>query len=150
VSPRLRRAKPNARRSYPINIDFGGARMRRLTCLIAFTVLIQGASAAAQTPSAPAAEQAISTSPVVLDDGELATARAGDGVKVEILTRQQLTGSTTVNTVNANTLVSGSVNFSENALSNFNGIGNFVINTGANNTLQGAINVSVLAAPPAN
>ncbi len=44
-------------------------------------------------------------------------------------------------------VTSGAVNFSDNALSGFRGIGNFVVNTGANNTLQGAINISVVTTP---
>jgi hypothetical protein len=77
----------------------------------------------------------------------MAALSGGQGADVEVLTTQQLTGATSNNTVNAGTVISGPVTFSENALSGFSGVGNFVINTGANNTLQGAINISVVSAP---
>ena len=83
-----------------------------------------------------------------MSEGEMAQASAGQEViTVEALTRQQLTGATTGNTINAGVLTSGQVTFSPQALNGFNGIGNFVINTGANNTLQGAINFSVVTVP---
>jgi hypothetical protein len=80
----------------------------------------------------------------------MADLSAGDGASTtlaEVMTTQQLTGTTTGNTVMAGTLTSGAVNFSPEALSGFNGVGNFVINTGANNTLQGAVNISVVTVP---
>ena len=83
----------------------------------------------------------------VLPASEMASLSGGEGVDVAVLTRQQLTGTTTGNTVNAGTVTSGAVNFSDNALSGFRGIGNFVVNTGANNTLQGAINISIVTTP---
>jgi len=93
----------------------------------------------------PAAPQATAEAP--LPSSEMASLSGGEGVDVAVLTRQQLTGTTTGNTVNAGSVTSGSVNFSDNALTGFRGIGNFVVNTGANNTLQGAINISVVTTP---
>jgi hypothetical protein len=78
----------------------------------------------------------------------MAGVNGGAEVSIELLNRQQLTGMTTGNTVTAGTLTSGPISFSPSALNGFNGIGNFVLNTGANNTLQGAISVSVVTAPP--
>jgi hypothetical protein len=86
--------------------------------------------------------------PKALTPEEMAAINGGAEVSLEVLNRQQLTGMTTGNTVIAGTLTSGQINFAPNALSGFNGIGNFVLNTGANNTLHGAISVSVLTAPP--
>jgi len=91
----------------------------------------------------PAVVQSTAEAPV--PPAEMASLSGGEGVDVAVLTRQQLTGTTTGNTVNAGTVTSGAVNFSDNALSGFRGIGNFVVNTGANNTLQGAINISVVS-----
>jgi hypothetical protein len=82
-----------------------------------------------------------------LSPDEMGAISAGDGTVVETLTTQQLNGATTGNSIVTGSLVSGAVNFSPTALSGFNGVGNFVINTGANNTLQGAINISVVTAP---
>jgi hypothetical protein len=84
---------------------------------------------------------------VMLSAEEMETASGGQGVSVEVLTRQQLSGTTSGNTVNAGTLNSGNVSFGADALDGFSGVGNFVINTGANNTLQGAINISVVTTP---
>lgn len=96
-------------------------------------------------PDVAAAEQA--KPEARLSSSEMASLAGGEGVDVAVLTRQQLTGVTTGNTVNAGTVTSGAVNFSDNSLSGFRGIGNFVINTGANNTLQGAINISIVTTP---
>ena len=93
----------------------------------------------------PAVEQPTAAAPILAS--EMASLSGGEGVDVTVLTRQQLTGATTGNTVNAGTVTSGAVNFSDNALSGFRGIGNFVVNTGANNTLQGAINISIVTTP---
>ena len=93
----------------------------------------------------PAVERTMAEAPVPAS--EMASLSGGEGVDVAVLTRQQLTGTTTGNTVNAGTVTSGVVNFSDNALAGFRGIGNFVVNTGANNTLQGAINISIVTTP---
>ena len=93
----------------------------------------------------PAVQQPTAEAPLPVS--EMASLSGGEGVDVAVLTRQQLTGTTTGNTVNAGTVTSGAVNFSDNSLSGFRGIGNFVVNTGANNTLQGAINISVVTTP---
>ena len=97
------------------------------------------------TPKPPAASPAASKA---LTADEMASISGGAEVSVEVLNRQQLTGTTTGNSISAGSLVSGGVNFSDNALNGFTGIGNFVVNTGANNTLQGAISVSVVTTPP--
>jgi hypothetical protein len=86
--------------------------------------------------------------PATLGPEALEAASAGQAVKVEALANQQLTGTTTGNIITANTLTSGPVSFSADALRGFSGVGNFVINTGANNTLQGAINISIVTAAP--
>jgi hypothetical protein len=103
--------------------------------------LAQGGATPAPTPAAAAPPKALTAE-------EMAAISGGAEVNVAAMTRQQLTGSTSGNTISAGALISGQVTFGPNALDGFNGIGNFVVNTGANNTLQGAINVSVVAAPP--
>jgi len=115
---------------------------------VAALLLLSGA-ALAEPPASGAAkvEPAPVETKAALPSAELADLAGGQGVEVAVLTRQQLTGTTTGNTVTAGTMTSGAVTFSENALSGFSGVGNFVINTGANNTLQGAINISVVTAP---
>jgi hypothetical protein len=106
-----------------------------------------GAATAGDTPERPTTEAAEVQAPQALSLDEMESLSGGQGVNVEVLTRQQLSGTTSGNTVNAGTLTSGAVSFSRDALNGFNGVGNFVINTGANNTLQGAINISIVTAP---
>jgi hypothetical protein len=122
------------------------------TGIVGITAALLLNSGVVTKPSAPppqldaaAIEQPTGAAP--LPASEMASLSGGEGVDVAVLTRQQLTGTTSGNTVNAGTVTSGTVNFSDNALSGFRGIGNFVVNTGANNTLQGAINISVVTAP---
>lgn len=123
------------------------------TGIVGVTAALLLNSGVVTKPSAPpphldvpaVAEQPTAVAP--LPASEMASLAGGEGVDVAVLTRQQLTGTTTGNTVNAGTVTSGAVNFSDNALSGFRGIGNFVVNTGANNTLQGAINISVVTTP---
>jgi hypothetical protein len=122
------------------------------TGIVGVTAALLLSSGVVTKPSAPpphldvpAVEQSTAIAPIPAS--EMASLSGGEGIDVTVLTRQQLTGATTGNTVNAGTVTSGAVNFSDNALSGFRGIGNFVVNTGANNTLQGAISISVVTTP---
>jgi hypothetical protein len=126
------------------------------TGIVGVTAALLLSSGVVTKPSAPpphldvpAVEQSTARPPAdaPVSASEMASLSGGEGVDVKMLTQQQLTGATTGNTVNAGTVTSGAVNFSGNALSGFRGIGNFVVNTGANNTLQGAINISVVTTP---
>lgn len=138
---------------------------RMMLPLLALGVLTAGAAGADPAPFEPAAavrpigvgeiaslavppaELAAQPAGEALSLDEMGDISAGDSTFVEALTRQQLNGTTTGNSVVANTVTSGDVNFSPSALSGFNGVGNFVVNTGANNTLQGAINISIVTTP---
>ena len=114
---------------------------------IALGLLSAGAShAQAQAPQSPAASTA--AAPARLSAGELSESRAGQTSVISVLSRQQLDGTTSNNSIQAGTLTAGAVSFSSNALQNYSGVGNFVINTGANNTLQGSISVNIVAQPP--
>lgn len=122
------------------------------TGIVGVTAALLLSSGVVTRPSVPPARADVAAveqpkPDVRLSSSEMASLAGGEGVDVAVLTRQQLTGATTGNTVNAGTVTSGAVNFSDNSLSGFRGIGNFVINTGANNTLQGAINISVVTTP---
>ncbi len=120
--------------------------MRHIFTMTLLAALSAGGGALAQSPAAAAATEPTASAPALSAD-ELAEASGGQGVTVDVMSRQQLTGSTSGNTVNAGTLTSGEVSFGPNALDGFNGVGNFVINTGANNTLQGAINITIVTTP---
>lgn len=111
------------------------------------TLMAALASPAAAQSVAPSAPAPTTAAPQALDPEEMAEASGGQGVTVDVLTRQQLSGVTSDNTINAGALTSGDVTFGPDALDGFSGVGNFVINTGANNTLQGAINISIVTTP---
>ncbi|MGE3303037.1 MAG: hypothetical protein AB7M12_07960 [Hyphomonadaceae bacterium] len=90
-------------------------------------------------PSAPVDE--------VIGAEDLANLSGGDGVSLEVLTAQTLSAVNSGNTINGETISSGQVNLGENAFNGFNGIGNFIVNTGHNNNLQSTLNVNIVLAP---
>lgn len=64
------------------------------------------------------------------------------------MSNQTLTATNSGNTVTAETIENGAITLSSEAFSGFSGIGNFVMNTGNNNNLQGSIGVVVILTPP--
>lgn len=105
----------------------------------------------AEITLAPSATGAASGETMAADD--MANMSGGTDTTVNTnaaLSHQELTATSTGNTIQATDLnmVSGDVNFDAGSLGNFNGIGNFVINTGANNVLQGSINVTIATTTP--
>ena len=74
-----------------------------------------------------------------LDDGILSDTRGGQAI---VIGNQTLNSSLTGNTVAGN-YTAGAVSLSDNAFSNFSGMGNVVINTGAQANLQSAMNLTV-------
>ena len=78
-----------------------------------------------------------------LTDDDLAGNRGGQTV---VASGQTLTAVTTGNTLNGN-YSAGSIVLSGSALSNFNGIGNFAINTGAQVSIQSGMNLTINVAP---
>lgn len=88
--------------------------------------------------------------PAPLGDAELAemSGRANYyQFDTQALTRQALTASSRDNSVTGQTVGSGDVTIGSDAFSGFNGIGNFVVNTGHNNVLQGSLSVQVVVVP---
>ena len=106
--------------------------------------LAAATTATAQTPPTSPIEREPSP-PLAPED--LSQISGGQGVHVDLLSNQQLTATSSGNSVTANTIESGDVSFSSGSLQGFSGIGNFVINTGANNNLQGSISVSIVTTP---
>lgn len=78
---------------------------------------------------------------------DLGALSGGTGVDVDVITEQTLTAVNTGNTVTGQTVTSGQINIGANAFSGFEGVGNFMMNTGHNNNLQSSMNVSVVLAP---
>jgi hypothetical protein len=69
------------------------------------------------------------------------------GSEATAITDQTLVAVNSGNTVNADTVTTGPVSLNANAFSGFAGIGNFVINTGNNNNLQGSLSVNIVMTP---
>lgn len=107
---------------------------------------LASASAALAKDAAPVvqteafAADAVPAAPI--NEDELGAISGGEGVVVEALSNQQLTASNS-GSVDANQVVTGNVDFSTGA---YSGIGNFVVNTGNNNNLQGVISVNIATA----
>ncbi|MET0252136.1 MAG: hypothetical protein ABW203_08165 [Novosphingobium sp.] len=96
-------------------------------------------SQAGSTEDADAAPQDIQP----IDEASLDSERGGQSV---VVGNQSLTAVTTGNVLNGD-YTAGSVSFSDNSFSNFNGLGNVSINTGAQVSLQSAMNVVINIAP---
>jgi hypothetical protein len=83
--------------------------------------------------------QAVAQGDDALSDGDLGDLRGGDAL---VIGDQALTAINNGNVLNGN-YAAGVVSISDNAFSSFNGLGNIVINTGAQNNLQSAMNVTI-------
>lgn len=116
-------------------------------------ILIAAMLASAGAASAQEATLPASASPAPADETELLSLddmealSGGTGFEVVVDTGQVLTATNTGNSVTGETVGSGQVNIGSGAFSGYDGIGNFVINTGHNNNLQSSMNVSVVLAP---
>ena len=75
----------------------------------------------------------------VVANSELDAQRGGEQL---IVTNQTLTAITQGNVLNGDFLA-GDVNLSDSALSSFNGVGNILINTGAQVSLQTGMNLTI-------
>ena len=101
-----------------------------------------------KAPSAPVlapevASPATAPEPIALDD--LASLNGRQGSTSTILSDQDLTAVNRGNTITANTVGSGQITLGAGAFDGFAGVGNFVINSGHNNNLQGALTINIIA-----
>jgi hypothetical protein len=107
--------------------------------------------AAFLSPAPAAFAQALAattiTDPPALSDDDLAALRGAQHVTMTVATEQAQTAISTDNSVSADSIVNGDIVIDDGALSDFNGIGNFVFNTGNNSTLQGNLSVIVITTP---
>lgn len=94
--------------------------------------------APAVVPSSTAALEAAAPTEI-LSDAELADQRGGEAI---VVTNQTLTAITSGNVLNGD-YMAGAVTLSDNALSGFNGVGNLLINTGAQVSLQTGMNLTI-------
>ncbi len=136
--------------------------MKILFCLPLATLLAISAPAMAddlaatlpQTPQALTQPVAQTNTPAPMASDDLASVSAGTGVDVNVVTsqtfsNQQLSATNTGNTVIADKVTNGDISFSGDALNGYSGVGNFVMNTGNNNNLQGSVSVTIGGLPPA-
>lgn len=90
------------------------------------------------TPKAPATLEQQSASPL-LSVTELDDVRGGAQIAIN---NQTLNSNNTGNTIGGD-FTAGDVSLADNALSGFNGLGNFVFNTGAQSALQAGLSVTI-------
>ena len=113
-------------------------------------LVVLAASGSALAEDAPAGRPVMSVEAIAQDapeglraapigETELGTISGGQGVVVEALSNQQLSASNS-GSIAADQVATGNVDFSTG---DYSGIGNFVVNTGNNNNLQGVISVNI-------
>jgi hypothetical protein len=85
--------------------------------------------------------------PTPLPNSELSDLSGGASSAAVAVTNQTLSALNSGNSVNANSVVTGDVSIDASAFSGFNGVGNFVFNTGNNNNLQGSLSITILTPP---
>jgi hypothetical protein len=90
------------------------------------------------TPPVPEPSQAMSE-PALLSNSELRELRGGESI---VVTNQTMQAITSGNVINGD-YSAGNVSLSDSALSNFNGVGNLLINTGAQVSLQTGMNITI-------
>lgn len=91
------------------------------------------------------AQEALPQGTKPLSAAELQAMSGGANQTNLAVSSQTLSALNSGNQVNADTVLTGNVTLESGAFNGFNGIGNFVFNTGNNNNLQGTLSVTVLA-----
>lgn len=126
----------------PVNVKTLGA------LVLAASLAFAGAAAAEEGPSsAPALVEAAFAQDDVLSLEDLDQLAGGEGVEINMLTAQTLTAINSGNKVIGQVVTSGDLTIGANAFSGYDGVGNFVLNTGHNNNLQSSLNISIVLAP---
>ena len=111
-----------------------------LTIGMPAALLFSHPALAADAAAKPALPPAVSTS----DLAEMSGGASPTGVAI---TNQSLSAINSGNQVNADSVITGAVTLQSGAFNGFNGIGNFVFNTGNNNNLQGTLSVTIITPP---
>ena len=96
-------------------------------------------AAATEASAAPAIPARPARKSPMLDDSELDTQRGGQSL---VITNQTMESLVAGNVLNGD-YTAGSVALSDFALSNFNGVGNLLINTGAQVSAQSGMNLTI-------
>ena len=90
-------------------------------------------------PASTEASPKAAADPATLSNADLDKLRGGEEI---VLSDQNLNALTSGNLINGNN-TAGNVSISDMAFSNFNGIGNILINTGSQNSLQTGMNLTI-------
>ena len=118
----------------------------RFKFLVLTALAAAGTARAAPAPTpapAPAAQPgAWSAAAHRVNETDLGSLSGGQGVMA--ISEQQLKALNSGNEVNAQSVTNGAASVN---LSGFSGLGNFVVNTGNNNNLQGTMSVNITLAP---
>ncbi|HWT52805.1 MAG TPA: hypothetical protein VN113_11590, partial [Caulobacter sp.] len=111
-----------------------------------FALIIAAAILVAPTPVVEKrAEVPASARPSPLVGPELDDVRGGEAQAI-VLTEQNLNAANSGH-IQASVVGSGAVNIDGAALSNFDGVGNFVMNTGHLNNIQSSLSVTIITTP---
>jgi hypothetical protein len=108
-------------------------------CLVAAMPAAASEPIGERSPAAALATKAVTDGGETLSNGELGLLRGGQGI---VVSNQTLVAVTSGNVINGD-YTAGSVSLSDNAFSNFSGMGNVLINTGAQVSLQTGMNVTI-------
>jgi hypothetical protein len=118
-------------------IFLAGAAAGQAVPTTAPTVVVAGA---ALSPD----RTAIKAAPVALSLEELSEEHGRQGVYIHADSTQALNAVNSGNSITAGQVGSGDIALTEGAFAGFAGIGNFVINTGHNNNLQGSLSIMIV------
>jgi len=132
--------------------------LRYLGCVAAISapvIFLAGAAAGQAVPTtaptvvvaeaAPSPDRtAIKAAPVALSLEELSEEHGRQGVYIHADSTQALNAVNSGNSITAGQVGSGDIALTEGAFAGFAGIGNFVINTGHNNNLQGSLSIMIV------
>lgn len=92
-----------------------------------------------------AAGQAVAADMSALPSAVSSTDLAGMSGGASVAVTNQELNAVNSSTVTAGSLTTGDVTLQSGAFNGFSGVGNFVINTGNNNNVQGTLSVTIIA-----
>lgn len=124
------------------------AQFRSLAAGMVFGAALSAGTAA--WADSPAQNPAPDAPPSVSDPDLQHMDPHGGPVDIKInhaVTEQDLNAVNSGNTIQAGVVGSGAITLQDRALSEFSGIGNFVLNTGHNNNLQSTMSLTIVIGP---
>ncbi len=101
-----------------------------------------------ETPTIAPPAPVVEAADVVVLDGDQLEASRGGQAEVFVLTEQNLS-AVNGSQMQGGTIGSGQIFLDGGAFSNFDGVGNFILNTGHQNNIQSAINLTIVLSGPA-